>query len=111
MNTGNGNKDSPVCVAVRGLWKIFGNKPAEIIKSKLKNATRREIREKTGNILAIRDASFEVHEGEIFVIMGSALIHANTLFAAYRTHRRSVVIHGKTSADSAGRLGNCAATD
>ncbi|MDO8578663.1 MAG: ATP-binding cassette domain-containing protein, partial [Dehalococcoidales bacterium] len=70
MNKGKPPNGQSSCVEVNGLWKIFGNKPDEILNGSLRNAARREIREKTGKILAIRNASFEVKEGEIFVVMG-----------------------------------------
>jgi len=52
------------------LYKIFdGNKEKEI--SMLKEGhSKEEILEKTGATVGINDASFEVEEGEIFVIMG-----------------------------------------
>ncbi len=98
MNSGNSSTDKAVCVQVKGLWKIFGSKPAAIIKGKLKNAPRREIREKTGNILAVRNASFEVQQGEIFVIMGLSGCGKSTLIRCLlrltEPTAGSIVIHG-----------------
>lgn len=59
-----------VCVAVNNLWKIFGDRASNVLKSDLRNASRDEIQEKTGCVVAVRDVSFEVHRGEFFVIMG-----------------------------------------
>jgi glycine betaine/proline transport system ATP-binding protein len=57
-------------IAVRGLWKIFGpaeNKIAGTPDAALSSA---EIRAKTGSTVAVRDVSFDVAAGEIFVVMG-----------------------------------------
>jgi len=55
---------------VQGLWKIFGKKAKEIINSELRSATKKSLLETTGCVMAVRDVSFTVKEGEFFVIMG-----------------------------------------
>jgi glycine betaine/proline transport system ATP-binding protein len=55
---------------VQGLWKIFGKKPKEILNSELRSATKKSLLETTGCVMAVRDVSFSVKEGEFFVIMG-----------------------------------------
>ncbi len=57
-------------IAVKDLWKIFG--PAEhlIAGTPLADLTSAEIRSKTGSTVAVRDVSFDVQPGEIFVVMG-----------------------------------------
>jgi glycine betaine/proline transport system ATP-binding protein len=55
---------------VQGLWKIFGKKPKEILNSELRSATKKSLLETTGCVMAVRDVSFTVKEGEFFVIMG-----------------------------------------
>ncbi|UCZ53138.1 glycine betaine/L-proline ABC transporter ATP-binding protein [Bacillus shivajii] len=59
-----------VKVKVEHLSKVFGSKPKAALKLANKGLTRNEILEKTGNTLGIYDVSFDVNEGEIFVIMG-----------------------------------------
>ncbi len=59
-----------VCVDVSGLWKIFGNYAEEIVNSEKRTATKEAILEETGCVVAVRDISFQVHRGELFVIMG-----------------------------------------
>lgn len=54
----------------QNVWKIFGQKPDLALKLAKNNATRQEIKEQTGQVLAVKNASFEVYENEIFVIMG-----------------------------------------
>jgi len=64
------NKTAEVCVEVKGLWKIFGKKAKEILNSELRSATKKSLLETTGCVMAVRDVSFSVKEGEFFVIMG-----------------------------------------
>ena len=58
-------------IEVSGLWKIFGRNVDEILKSPEKRAATKEtLLEETGCVVAVRDVSFEVERGLIFVIMG-----------------------------------------
>ncbi|MBC7813913.1 MAG: glycine betaine/L-proline ABC transporter ATP-binding protein [Burkholderiales bacterium] len=50
----------------RNLWKVFGPRPQSVFKGQ---RTREELLE-TGHIVAVKDVSFEVQAGEIFVVMG-----------------------------------------
>ncbi len=69
--TGNANShNGEVCIEVSGLWKIFGHSAEQILNSEKRTATREAIQEETGNVVAVRDVSFNVHQGELFVIMG-----------------------------------------
>ncbi|MCK5351568.1 glycine/betaine ABC transporter ATP-binding protein, partial [bacterium] len=54
----------------RGLWKVFGENPERLLKSDLKNESKEKIQEETGLVVGLRDISFEVNKGEIFVLMG-----------------------------------------
>ena len=54
----------------RGLWKVFGDNPERLLKSDLKNESKEKIQEETGLVVGLRDVSFEVQKGEIFVLMG-----------------------------------------
>ncbi|MFG2354672.1 glycine betaine/L-proline ABC transporter ATP-binding protein [Streptomyces sp. NPDC048521] len=62
--------DAPV-FSVDGLWKVFGPKadrvPADPGLSGLSPA---ELRSRTGCTAAVRDVSFDVRKGEVFVVMG-----------------------------------------
>ena len=55
---------------MQGLWKIFGKKAKEILNSELRSATKKSLLETTGCVMAVRDVSFSVKEGEFFVVMG-----------------------------------------
>ena len=57
-------------ISVQNLWKVFGNNPEKVIGSPDAQLTRTELRAKTGNTIAVRDVSFEVAPGEVFVVMG-----------------------------------------
>jgi glycine betaine/proline transport system ATP-binding protein len=62
--------DEPV-LAVQGLWKVFGPRPARVLGDpELRALDRRELMRRRGNTIAVRDVSFEVASGEVFVVMG-----------------------------------------
>jgi len=60
-------------VKVEDLCKVYAT-DRKIVKKALKMAeegvSRKEIKDKTGAVLGVYKASFEVHPGEVFVIMG-----------------------------------------
>jgi glycine betaine/proline transport system ATP-binding protein len=55
---------------VEGLWKIFGNRSDKIIGTEDANLSRKDLQEKTGCVMAVKDVSFDVAPGEVFVVMG-----------------------------------------
>ncbi len=57
-------------VAANGVWKIFGPHAERIIGTPDADLPRAELRAKTGNVIAVRDVSFEIWPGEVFVVMG-----------------------------------------
>jgi glycine betaine/proline transport system ATP-binding protein len=57
-------------ISVRNLWKVFGSEPDKVIGSPLAELSRSELRAETGNTIAVRDVSFDVAPGEVFVVMG-----------------------------------------
>lgn len=57
-------------VVVRNLHKVFGNKP-ELAMQMLKDGLHKdEILKRTGQVVGVQNASFQINKGEIFVIMG-----------------------------------------
>jgi glycine betaine/proline transport system ATP-binding protein len=60
--------ERPVKLVCRQVWKIYGSHPQRLLAGD-RIPTLDEIRQ-SGHIGAVRDASLEVGEGEIFVIMG-----------------------------------------
>ncbi len=65
----SGSAETPA-VHVEGLWKIFGPRADKIIKTPDAQLSRKELQEKTGHVIGIRDVSFDVAPGEVFVVMG-----------------------------------------
>ena len=63
--------DRKTTLAVRNLYKVFGPAEAKLkpgdASLELSNA---EFRKQTGSVVAVRDVSFDVREGEVFVVMG-----------------------------------------
>jgi glycine betaine/proline transport system ATP-binding protein len=57
-------------IVCQGIWKVFGPTPARIAATITPQMTRGQVLESTGHVLAVRDVSFDVEEGEIFVVMG-----------------------------------------
>lgn len=57
-------------IKVNNVYKIFGKRPKEALNLLEKGIGKDEILKKTGQTIGVKDASFEVYEGEMFVIMG-----------------------------------------
>jgi glycine betaine/proline transport system ATP-binding protein len=57
-------------LSVLNLWKIFGRGADKIIGTPDAELPRAELKEKTGCVVGVKDVSFEVSPGEVFVVMG-----------------------------------------
>lgn len=57
-------------VVVEGLCKVFGTRPREALDMLARGATKDEIFARTGQVVGVHNVSFDVREGEIFVLMG-----------------------------------------
>ena len=57
-------------VELRGVWKIFGPNPEYVLESMDRGASQSEIMSQTGHVVAVRDVSLEIGQGEVFVVMG-----------------------------------------
>jgi glycine betaine/proline transport system ATP-binding protein len=58
-------------ISVRELWKVFGSRAETVPRSpELCALSRRELLDRTGCTAAVRDVSFDVAPGEMFVVMG-----------------------------------------
>ncbi|AGZ41968.1 quaternary amine ABC transporter ATP-binding protein [Actinoplanes friuliensis] len=57
-------------IAVEHLWKVFGPKPDRIVGTPLADLSRADLRAQTGCLAAVKDVSFDVAPGEVFVVMG-----------------------------------------
>jgi glycine betaine/proline transport system ATP-binding protein len=57
-------------IRVQSVWKIFGRHADRVIGTPDADLPRSELRAKHGCVAAVRDVSFEVWPGEVFVVMG-----------------------------------------
>jgi glycine betaine/proline transport system ATP-binding protein len=57
-------------LSVRNVWKIFGKGSDKIIGTPDADLSRADLKEKTGCVMGVKDVSFEVAPGEVFVVMG-----------------------------------------
>jgi glycine betaine/proline transport system ATP-binding protein len=57
-------------IRVQGVWKIFGRHADRVIGTPDADLPRAELRAKHDCVAAVRNVSFEVWPGEIFVVMG-----------------------------------------
>ncbi len=61
---------SQPAMSVQSLWKIFGEKAERLLDSPDLALSRKELQAKTGHVIGVRDVSFDVAPGEVFVVMG-----------------------------------------
>jgi glycine betaine/proline transport system ATP-binding protein len=59
-----------IVVSCRNVWKIYGPKADRIVGTPDADLPREELLQKTGCVAAVRDVSFDVQPGEVFVVMG-----------------------------------------
>ncbi len=57
-------------IAVENLTKVFGKSPKKILKHLEAGMKKEDVLKKTGHTVGLNNVSFEVKEGETFVIMG-----------------------------------------
>jgi glycine betaine/proline transport system ATP-binding protein len=65
-----GTRAGEPLIRAQGVWKVFGRHANKIIGTPDADLPRRELREKTGCVVAVRNVSIEVWPGEVFVVMG-----------------------------------------
>ena len=68
-----------VAVSVDGVYKLFGDEEYEALQLARAGLSKDEIQSETGAVLALRDVSFKVARGEIFVVMGLSGCGKSTL--------------------------------
>ena len=57
-------------LSVRHLWKIFGKGADDVMGGPDADLSRADLKEKTGCLVGVKDVSFDVAAGEVFVVMG-----------------------------------------
>jgi glycine betaine/proline transport system ATP-binding protein len=57
-------------LSVRDLWKIFGPRADRIVGTPDAELSRSDLKQKTGCVVGVKDVSFDVAPGEVFVVMG-----------------------------------------
>jgi glycine betaine/proline transport system ATP-binding protein len=57
-------------LTVENLWKIFGARADQIIGTPDADLSRADLKAKTDCVVGVKDVSFEVAPGEVFVVMG-----------------------------------------
>ncbi|WP_341925419.1 glycine betaine/L-proline ABC transporter ATP-binding protein [Nocardioides psychrotolerans] len=63
-------RESRHALQVEGLWKIFGDRADRVIGTPDADLSRAELKARTGCVSAVKDVSFDVAPGEVFVVMG-----------------------------------------
>ncbi len=57
-------------IEVEGVWKVFGDRPDRVFEPEYATKSRAEIQDELGVVVGLRDISFGVDAGQIFVVMG-----------------------------------------
>ena len=69
MTTATTTTGAPA-ISVRSLWKVFGPQADKIVGTPYADLPRDQLLADTGCTAAVRDVTFDVAEGEVFVVMG-----------------------------------------
>ncbi|ESR24838.1 choline ABC transporter ATP-binding protein [Lutibaculum baratangense] len=96
------NEKSEPIVRFTNVSIVFGDDPGSALPLIDQNKTRGEIQEETGQILGVADATLDVEEGEIVVLMGLSGSGKSTLIRAVNglndVARGEVVVRGPKKA-------------
>ena len=57
-------------LSVRNLWKVFGPRADKVVGTPDAELSRAELKRRTGCVVGVKDVSFDVAPGEVFVVMG-----------------------------------------
>ena len=63
-------RDGAAAITAKGVWKIFGPAGSKLTEPPARDVNSADFRRDTGSTIAVRDVSFEVRPGEVFVVMG-----------------------------------------
>jgi glycine betaine/proline transport system ATP-binding protein len=70
MTDGRSGSRAATKIAVEHVSKVFGDEPEAALALLEQGRTKDEILNETGQTVGVQDVSFEVGEGEVFVVMG-----------------------------------------
>ena len=62
--------DNDAYVSVKSLWKVFGKNPERVLGPEFADKDKGFFQSEMGNVVGLRDVSFDVRKGETFVVMG-----------------------------------------
>ena len=57
-------------ITCTNIWKLFGPDEKKVLDNLDRNLSMKEVQEKTGHVVAVKDVSFSIQKGETFVVMG-----------------------------------------
>jgi glycine betaine/proline transport system ATP-binding protein len=57
-------------LSVKHLWKVFGPNAEKLIGTPDLELSRKELQAKSGHVIGVKNVSFDVAPGEVFVVMG-----------------------------------------
>ena len=57
-------------IKVNSVWKVFGKDPEKVLDPRYADKDKAYFQAEFGNVIGLQDVSFEVNQGETFVIMG-----------------------------------------
>ena len=67
--TGDGGS-ADAYISVKSLWKVFGKNPERVLDPAYADKGKSYLQSELGNVVGLRDVSFDVKKGETFVVMG-----------------------------------------
>ena len=90
--------EAPAKLRCRNIWKIYGSRPDRALELALKTAEAPESLKRRleagGKFLALADVSFEVRQGEIFVVMGLRVRQVDTVRCLHASSSQRVARFG-----------------
>lgn len=91
--------EAPHEISCRHVWKVFGPHPERIAPLLESNRSKKEILAETGHVVAVKDVTFDVRKGEIFVVMGLSGSGKSTLVRCIsrliEPTKGSILMHGE----------------